>query len=144
MTSLIGRPGWSLGGTLAREAARERPDLVERVVTLGTPAVGGPKCTAAGAAYRRQGYDLDAIERDVAARERTPIRVPVTAIYSRDDGVVAWQACIDRHTRAIAHVEVRGTHTGLGFNPDVYRVVAEHLVRQPAEPRDDDAPPAPG
>lgn len=34
--------GWSLGGTLAREAARERPDLVERVVTLGTPAIGGP------------------------------------------------------------------------------------------------------
>lgn len=122
--------GWSLGGTLAREAARERPDLVERVVTLGTPAVGGPKYTAVGATYRRQGYDLDAIERQVAERERTPIRVPVTAIYSRGDGVVAWQACIDRHTPGVEHVEVRGTHSGLGFNPDVYRIVAERLARR--------------
>jgi hypothetical protein len=121
--------GWSLGGTLARETARERPDLVECVVTLGTPAVGGPKYTAVGAAYRRQGYDLDAIEREVAARERHPIRVPVTAIYSRGDGVVAWQACIDRHTPGVEHVEVRGTHTGLGFNPDAYLVIAQRLPR---------------
>jgi len=122
--------GWSLGGTLAREAARERPELVERVVTLGTPAVGGPKYTAVGAAYRRRGYDLDAIERQVAERERTPIRVPVTAIYSRGDGVVAWRACIDRHTPGVEHVEVSGTHTGLGFNPDVYRIVADRLARR--------------
>lgn len=121
--------GWSLGGTFARETARERPELVARVITLGTPAVGGPKYTAAGAAYRRRGYDLDAIERDVAARERTPIQAPVTAIYSRADGVVAWQACIDRHTPDVEHVEVPGTHTGLGFNPDVYRIVAERLAR---------------
>ena len=40
--------GWSLGGVLAREAARDRPELVERVVTLGSPIVGGPKYTAAG------------------------------------------------------------------------------------------------
>lgn len=121
--------GWSLGGTLARESARERPELVDRVITLGTPAVGGPKYTAVGSAYRRRGYDLDAIEREIAARECTPIRVPVTAIYSRGDGVVAWQACIDRYTRGIEHVEVRGTHTGLGFNPEVYRIVADRLAR---------------
>ena len=120
--------GWSLGGTLARETARERPDLVAQVITLGTPAVGGPKYTAVGPVYRRQGYDLDAIEAAVADRERTPIRVPLTVVYSRGDGVVAWQACIDRHTPTAEHVEVRGTHTGLGFNPDVYRVIADRLA----------------
>lgn len=132
-----GRPvrlvGWSLGGTLARETARERPELVACVVTLGTPAVGGPKYTAVGATYRRRGHDLDAIESEIAARDRrTPIRVPVTAVYSRGDGVVAWQACIDRHTPGVEHVEVRGTHTGLGFNPEVYRVLAERLARAQA------------
>ncbi|HSQ12460.1 MAG TPA: alpha/beta hydrolase [Candidatus Deferrimicrobium sp.] len=35
--------GWSFGGYLARELARERPDLVRLVITLGTPVVGGPK-----------------------------------------------------------------------------------------------------
>jgi pimeloyl-ACP methyl ester carboxylesterase len=121
--------GWSLGGNLAREAARERPDLVERVVTLGTPAVGGPKYTGVARIYRRRGGDLDAIEARVAERERVPIRVPVTAIYSRRDGIVAWQACIDRSSPDVEHVEVSATHLGLGFHPDVYRVVADRLAR---------------
>jgi thioesterase domain-containing protein len=122
--------GWSLGGNLAREAARERPDLVERVVTLGTPAVGGPKYTSVGRMYRQRGFDLDAVEARVAERERVPIRVPVTAIYSRRDGVVAWQACIDRSNLEVEHVEVSATHVGLGFHPEVYRVVADRLARR--------------
>ena len=51
--------GWSLGGNLAREAARERPEAVERIVTLGTPVVGGPKYTLAAGYFRQQGFDLD-------------------------------------------------------------------------------------
>jgi pimeloyl-ACP methyl ester carboxylesterase len=126
--------GWSLGGNLAREAARERPDLVERVVTLGTPAVGGPKYTSVAHRYRRQGVDLDEVEARVAERERVPIRVPVTAIYSRRDGVVAWRACIDRATPDVEHVEVSATHLGLGFHPEVYRVVADRLARARPSP----------
>jgi len=124
--------GWSLGGNVARESARERPDLVERVVTLGTPAVGGPKYTGVARVYRRRGVDLDAVEARVAERERVPIRVPVTAIYSRRDGIVAWQACIDRSNPDVEHVEVGATHLGLGFHPDVYRVVADRLSRRHA------------
>ena len=52
--------GWSLGGYLAREAARERPDLVNQVITLGSPIKGGPKYTAAASAYKWLGWDLDA------------------------------------------------------------------------------------
>jgi dienelactone hydrolase len=126
--------GWSLGGNLAREAARERPELVERVVTFGTPAVGGPKYTSVARMYRQRGLDLDAIEARFAERERVPIRVPVTAIYSRRDGVVAWRACIDRSTPDVEHVEVRGAHLGLGFHPAVYRVVADRLARPAARP----------
>jgi len=128
-----GRPvrlvGWSLGGYLAREAARESPDSVQRVVTLGTPVVGGPKYTAVAPVYERQGVDLDAIEADVEARNEVPLRVPVHAIYSRKDGVVAWQACIDRHNDEVEHVEVTSTHVGLGLSPVVYRIVAQRLAR---------------
>ena len=119
--------GWSLGGYLAREAARERPAAVARVITLGSPVIGGPKYTAVADVYRRQGYDLDAIEAGVADRERVPLQVPVTAIYSKTDGVVAWGACIDSQNRNIEHVEVRTTHLGLGFAPDVYRIIAQRL-----------------
>ena len=41
-----GRPvllvGWSLGGLFARELAREVPDMVRAVVTLGSPFSGDP------------------------------------------------------------------------------------------------------
>ena len=120
--------GWSLGGYLAREAARERPGAVDRIVTFGSPVVGGPKYTATAGAYRRRGYDLDAIEAEVAARERTPITVPITAIYTRRDHVVAWQACIDRSSPNVEHVEVRSTHLGLGVDPEVFRIIADRLA----------------
>ena len=62
--------GWSLGGHLAREAARERPAAVSRVITLGSPVIGGPKYTAVADVYRRQGYDLDAIASSLSASTR--------------------------------------------------------------------------
>jgi pimeloyl-ACP methyl ester carboxylesterase len=136
-----GRPvrviGWSLGGYLAREAARERPDDVARVVTLGSPVVGGPKYTTVGVAYRRRGYDLDRIEAAVDAREAVPLRVPVTAIYSKRDGVVAWRACIDEKNVTVDHVEVTATHVGLGFSPDVYAIVADLLASDRIPPQGD-------
>lgn len=124
--------GWSLGGVIAREVAREHPELVGRVITFGTPVVGGPKYTAVAGIYRDQGVDLDQLERDLSALDvERPIRVPVTAIYSAEDRIVAWQACLDRTSTAVEHVELRGTHTGLGINPDVYRVVADRLAESP-------------
>lgn len=120
--------GWSLGGYLAREAARERPELVRRVITLGSPVVGGPKYTAVGEVYRRQGIDLDAVESHVEARYERVLSTPVTAIYSRSDGIVAWRACIDRRSPNVEHVEVDTTHLGLGFSAEVLGVVAERLA----------------
>ena len=121
--------GWSLGGVLAREAARERPDCARRVVTMGSPVVGGPKYTAAAPAFRRRGLDLDAVEAEINARNEVAIEVPVTAIYSRNDAVVAWEACIDRGATDVEHVEVEATHVGLGFSPDVFEIVAQRLAR---------------
>jgi hypothetical protein len=121
--------GWSLGGYLSREAARERPQAVHQVITLGSPVVGGPKYTAVAGAYRRRGVDLDAIEAEVEARNRRPLDTPITALYSRSDAVVAWQACIDRHAPNVEHVEVETTHLGLGLSPAVFRIIAERLAR---------------
>jgi pimeloyl-ACP methyl ester carboxylesterase len=120
--------GWSLGGYLAREVARDRPGDVDRVVTLGAPVVGGPKYTMVARAYRRRGIDLDAIEAAVAAREAVPLTRPVAAVYSRRDGVVAWRACVDERNTCVEHVEVVSTHLGLPFSPDVLLVVAHRLA----------------
>jgi pimeloyl-ACP methyl ester carboxylesterase len=116
--------GWSLGGFIAREYAREHPTHVRKVVTLGSPVIGGPRYTATARWYRSQGHDLDALEQAVADRYATPLRVPVTAIYSKRDGIVAWQACIDRWSPNVRHIEVSETHVGLGFSPRVLAIVA--------------------
>jgi len=121
--------GWSMGGYLARELARERPDLVSRVITLGTPVIGGPKYTVVAHSYRRRGVDVDAIAAEVDARNRISLLIPVTAIYSRADHIVAWRACIDAEASNVEHVEVRTTHLGFGFSPDVYTIIAQRLAQ---------------
>jgi pimeloyl-ACP methyl ester carboxylesterase len=122
--------GWSLGGYLAREAARERPELVERVLTLGAPIVGGPSYTASAPMYIKRGYDLEEIRKTVLERERRPISAPIFAVYSRSDGVVAWRACIDCFDNPrVEHHEVRSSHLGMVNSPLVFRLVAELLAR---------------
>jgi pimeloyl-ACP methyl ester carboxylesterase len=121
--------GWSLGGYIAREYAREQPEGVRKIVTLGSPVIGGPRYTATAGWYRSQGHDLAEIERAIADRYATPLRVPVTAIYSKRDGVVAWRACIDEWSPHVRHVEVSETHVGLGFAPRVLAIVADEVER---------------
>lgn len=121
--------GWSLGGVLAREAARHRPRDVRRIVTMGTPVVGGPKYTLAAEYYRKKGIDVDAIERDVAERNAVPHPVPLSAIYSKNDHVVAWRAQLDDNpANDVRHVEVSATHAGLGFSAEALKRLAEELA----------------
>ena len=124
--------GWSLGGVLARELARLRPDLVRRVVTLGSPVVGGLRHTAIAGFYRLQGWDLDEVDRLVAAANRTPIRVPVTAIWSRRDGIVAWQAAVDDVTPGVENLEATSCHWALGLDPEVLAALPARLKSAPA------------
>ena len=121
--------GWSLGGVIAREVARQHPDAVRRVITYGTPVVGGPTFTAIARAYGDDGAAGRVADRlDLEA----PIRVPLTAVFSKRDGIVAWQACIDRSSPNVEHVEVSSTHLGMGTDPDVWMLVADRLALDPA------------
>jgi len=119
--------GWSLGGYIAREYAREHPGEVRKVVTLGSPVIGGPRYTATAERYRSLGHDLLEIERTVAQRYEIPLRVPVAAIYSKRDGVVAWRACIDQWSPNVRHIEVNETHIGLAFSPRVLAIIADEI-----------------
>lgn len=119
--------GWSLGGVIAREIARAHPDHVDRVITFGTPVTGGPTHTfVAGTGGRGEGAWVQARQRRLDAAR--PITTPITAIYSRADGVVAWRACIDHVNPLVEHVEVRSPHLGLGLDPDVWQLVAARLA----------------
>ena len=115
------------GGYLAREAARDLPDKVDRVITLGSPIIGGPKYTAAAPFFMKRGLDLDWIEQEVLRRESRPIQQPVTAIYSKSDAIVSWHATVDHHNENVEHIEVDAAHVGLAFNPTVWAHIIDAL-----------------
>ncbi len=121
--------GWSLGGVFAREMARKAPQHVRSVITLGSPFAGEPRASNAWKLYERVS------ERRVddwahRARMRTPPPVPSTAIYTRSDGIVAWQGCLEREGPMSENIEVEGSHCGLGHNPAVLYAIAERLAQQ--------------
>ena len=119
--------GWSLGGVFAREMARA-PDQVRSVITLGSPFAGAPKASNAWKLYERasQRRVEDWPERE---RMRTPPPVPTTAIFSRSDGICAWQGCLEREGPASENIEVEGSHCGLGHNPAVLYAIADRLAQ---------------
>jgi len=121
--------GHSLGGVFARVLAVRRPDLIEDVITLGAPLSGNPRASA-HPFVRALGelliQDHPAVEAETLGRlsEPLPENVRLASIYSREDAVVHWRACLDSDPRADC-IEVRGTHVGLAWNVGVYR----HLGR---------------
>lgn len=122
--------GWSLGGVIVREVARDAPEAVREVITLGTPVVGGPKYTRVGALFaRREKADLDQIERLAHERNLRPIQCPLTCVYSKSDGIVSWRASIDGYNPQARHLRVTSSHLGMGFNPLVWRIIAQTLAR---------------
>ena len=122
--------GWSLGGYVAREVARDLPKIVSQVITLGSPVVGGPKYTSVAGLFRLRKMDLDWIERESKKRESKPITVPITAIVSPTDGVVGFEAALDRLSPDVTHVELDGAHIGLGVNPRAWAIIVQALAQQ--------------
>jgi biotin carboxyl carrier protein len=122
--------GWSLGGVYARLIASRRPDLVRSVITLGSPyAMRDPKQSHAHGPYRRL-RSLHAPEARMPGPElrSRPIAVPSTSVYSRWDGVVAWQTCIEPETPVHQNVEVRCSHLGFGVDPATLWLIADRLA----------------
>lgn len=120
--------GWSLGGIYARELARAHPESVRVVITLGSPF---REISATHAArlvpIRPNGRPLREA-RALHERLRTPLPVPTTSIYSRTDGIVAWRGCLEEEGPERENVEVRCSHTGMGFHPAALRVIADRLA----------------
>lgn len=129
--------GWSLGGVYARLLARERPDMVRQVITLGSPyrITHGDRSSASHLWESLEHWHSDELPMIGHQEEAlSPLTVPATSIYTRDDGIVRWQLCIDAtgpdapNPRA-ENIEVHGTHTGLGLNPSVIVAMLDRLAQ---------------
>ncbi len=122
--------GWSLGGIYAREIAKELPDQTRCVITLGTPFTGNPRATNAWRFYQmlngQKVHDPRLIE-----QVREAPTVPTTSIYSRSDGIVAWQCSINVQGPITENIEVHASHVGMGLNPLALYAIADRLAQDP-------------
>jgi len=123
--------GWSLGGVYAREMAKEMPAVSRCVITLGTPFTGHPRATNAWRFYElvsgQTVHDPDMIE-----QIRGLPSVPTTSIYSKSDGVVAWQCSINPTAPHAENIEVQSSHIGMGLNPLALYAIADRLRQDSA------------
>lgn len=134
-----GRPmsviGWSLGGIFAREVARERPESVRQVITLGSPfRMQHPDEAPAYKAYERfTRHHVDPAELPPPEIVRPPLPRPTTAVYSRLDGLVSWRACLEEAGGQRENIEVYSSHLGYGHNPAVLWAIADRLAQPEGE-----------
>jgi pimeloyl-ACP methyl ester carboxylesterase len=129
--------GWSLGGIYARILARDTPTAVRQVITLGSPIrLAHERQSRARRAYDRYSH-LHVLPKELPLESGADaLPVPATSIYSRYDGIVAWQACLDVPSPRAENIAVVGSHLGFGYHPAVIWAVADRL----AQPLGDWAP----
>ena len=122
--------GWSLGGYLAREVARDNQEIIGKVITLGSPIVGGPKYTSLGKFFDTKNLTVDELEIEIDKRYVKPLTIPIFTIYSRKDNIVSWEACIDHYSPNVTHLEIISTHIGFMANLEAFLNIAKFL-KQP-------------
>jgi pimeloyl-ACP methyl ester carboxylesterase len=122
--------GWSLGGVFAREIAKLLPGDVRCVVTIASPFTGHPRANHVWRLYEAAcGERLEDDERFRRVREAPP--VPTTSIFSRSDGIVAWQCCVQARERRAESIEVAASHMGMSWHPATWYAVADRLAQDP-------------
>jgi triacylglycerol lipase len=142
-----GRPvtivGQSRGGIFAKALAARRPDLVEAIVTLGSPTISQLRVHplvlaeiglvgALGSSHVPGLFSMRCLRGKCCERFRKALAGPFprnvhwTALYSRTDGIVDWRACLDPQADEL--IEVRASHCGMAMNAQVYEELAAALA----------------
>ncbi|MCK5679193.1 alpha/beta fold hydrolase, partial [bacterium] len=135
--SLIGH---SLGGLISRYVAHDLPDHVRQVITVGSPNGMDPKGSNVSNFLARsygsanpetiiRGSNLHLTKARLARWRNTPA-VPLTAIYSRTDGIVHWSSCLDSEDHELSqNVRVPSSHVGMIHHPMTLWVIADRLAQ---------------
>lgn len=103
--------GWSLGGLYARELAKQHPDKVAKVITLGSPFSGDVRANHAWRLYEMlNDHKVDSPPIEVRVHEKPP--VPTMAFWSRQDGIVAPACARGKPDECDQSIELDCTHMG--------------------------------
>ena len=135
--------GQSRGGTLGRVLAVRRPDLVETLVTLGSPVLDQLAVSRTTSALVtlvgvlgtigvpgvfshscRNGACCEIARRQLAQPLAEDMRY--LSFYTRKDAIVSWKACLDPGAEL---VEAGSTHMGMGMSRGVWAELSARLGR---------------
>jgi pimeloyl-ACP methyl ester carboxylesterase len=120
--------GWSLGGVMAREIAKQHPDKVAKVITMGSPFSGSPRANNGWRAYQAiAGHRVDEPEIDTVLHEKPPVET--VAFWSPKDGVVHPRAACGRAGERDRAVALRCSHMGFVLTHEAVEAVLDELDR---------------
>ncbi len=125
--------GWSAGGLFARVLGNMMPDKIRQVITLGSPFKNLLESTTNvdGVYEWMTGNKKGDVNEDVVRMIETLPPVPFTSIYTKSDGIVPWENCVEDEVRySVENVEVFSSHLGLGVNPSVLYCIADRLSQK--------------
>lgn len=125
--------GWSLGGIYAREQARSYPERIRQVITLASPfQMSGTESSSAHPIANRvkDSFSKEIEYPRIPDHLRPAITLPTTAVFTRSDGVVPWEHCIDTPSNLHQNVEILGSHSGMPHNPAALWLIADRLAQR--------------
>ena len=118
--------GWSLGGGMAREVAKRRPEMVAKVVTLGSPFSGNPRANNGWRAYHLvAGHRVEEPPVDCAIQVKPPVET--VAFWSARDGIVHPRCARGRSGERDRAIALRCTHMGFIRSREAIEAILKEL-----------------
>lgn len=118
--------GWSLGGLFAREVAKRRPELVAKVVTMGSPFSYSPRANNVWRAYQFvTGHRVDELPVEAVLHEKPPVET--VALWSPRDGMIHPRAARGNPGERDRAIALHCTHMGFAYDPEVVATVLAEL-----------------
>ena len=128
--------GFSLGGTMVRNAARRQPELIRQVITLGSPFDTQHGASSIEGLFKlitgMKDKDIEELDKIMDYNRPPPHEcTPCTSIFSKTDGVVHWKTCIEKPASNTDNIEVLSSHFGMMAHPFIFYLLAERLSVNP-------------
>lgn len=126
--------GWSLGGVFARELAKQAPDKVRLVISLGSPISDDRRYTNARKLFEYlNGSEPEPLRSGKFQKLAKAPPVPTTSILTKTDGIVHWRGSVQHGADVpganVENIEVYASHCGLGVNPAAIYAIADRLAQ---------------
>lgn len=124
--------GWSMGGFYARLLAHQFPNLVNSVITLGTPFKRNIDLKAMEIQYNKIGINVSdfPIEQNHLDLMKIKPPVPFTSIYSKYDLISPEYECLENESEISENIEVETSHFGMVFDYRALNIIIDRCLQE--------------